>query len=92
MFAQVETAPAEDLYPTIARISRTFIDLPAPAVDEKIQETIAQVAAVIGADTVTVTQVSLDGNSRHCTHQWLRPGIDQMPGDAPVNHFPSVTA
>ena len=83
-----EPATAEDFYQTVARISRTFVDLPAPAVDDRIEEAIGRVAELIGADRVTVTQVSPEGNSSRRTHQWFRPGIAQMAGDDSVDPFP----
>ena len=82
------TVSAAELYQAVAHISRTFIDLPALVIDDKIEEAIEQVALLIGADRVTVTQVSSDGERGRRTHQWCGPGIAQMPGDDPVSPFP----
>jgi formate hydrogenlyase transcriptional activator len=86
----VHCQPA-DFYQAVAQISRTFIDLPAPIVDDKVEEAIAQVAQLIGADRATVTQVSSDGKSGDRTHQWCRPESAPVPGDDPVSSFPWVT-
>jgi two-component system, cell cycle sensor histidine kinase and response regulator CckA len=84
----VSTVSASEFYRAVAHISRTFIDLPALAIDDRIDETIEQVALLIGADRVTVTQVSSDGERGHRTHQWCGRGIAQMPGDDPASPFP----
>jgi len=77
--AQVATVCAADFYQAVAQLSRTFIDLPVAAVDGKIQEAVAQVAEVIGADRVTLTQVSLDGKSECLTHEWSDDAVSLFP-------------
>jgi transcriptional regulator with GAF, ATPase, and Fis domain len=84
------TVTEADLYQAVARLSRALIDLSPAAVDDKIQEAIGQVAELIGADRVAVTQGSPDDKSERLTHLWCRPGIAQMPADFRVSSLPWV--
>jgi hypothetical protein len=46
------------LYGAIRELSRTFIEVPDSAVDDKIEEAIARVAEVIGVDWAAVTHLT----------------------------------
>jgi formate hydrogenlyase transcriptional activator len=79
------------LYGAIRELSRTFIEVPDSAVDDKIEEAIARVAEVIGVDWAAVTQVSRGGQGGYGPHQWSRPWISHIPVADPASAFPWVT-
>ncbi len=71
----------------IAKLSITFINLPAARLDTALQEALGEVSSFIGADRAYVFQLSEDRAVIQCTHRW-GPG-----GTAPPPHmheFPVV--
>jgi formate hydrogenlyase transcriptional activator len=60
-----------------AEVATTFVDIPAEAVDDHIEEALGRVATVLDLDRSAVTQW-VDGQFQ-VTHQWVRAGFPRLP-------------
>src|SRR5947209_4092453 len=58
----------------LARLSATFIHLPADEVDGQIERGLRQIVDVLQIDRSTLAQFSEDGTKLVATHTYSRPG------------------
>ena len=59
----------------IARLSTRFIRLPAEALDQAIDEALAQVGEFSGVDRAYVFEFDVQRERISCTHEWCRDGV-----------------
>jgi PAS domain S-box-containing protein len=66
----------------LARLSATFIHLPAEAVDGQIEDGLRQLVEFLQIDRSSVVQFAEDGSRLVATHSFAAPGVSPFP---PVN-------
>ncbi|HEY8156486.1 MAG TPA: PAS domain S-box protein [Myxococcota bacterium] len=59
----------------IAELSRRFLALPAEAVDDEVRRSLADLAAVSGADRIWMVTIGEPGERRPGAFEWCGPGI-----------------
>jgi PAS domain S-box-containing protein len=69
-----------DLETRIAGLSRRFLTLPAEAVDDEVRRSLADLAAVSGADRIWMLGTSERGERRPGAFEWCAPGIQTQQG------------
>jgi PAS domain S-box-containing protein len=69
-----------DLEMRIADLSRRFLTLPAEAVDEEVRRSLADLAAVSGADRIWMLGIGEPGERRAGAFEWCGPGIASQQG------------
>ena len=72
----------------ITELSATFINLPAEAIDGRIEQAMGLIAEFARADRVTVGQLQEGGRTFSRTHQWVREGFQRIEGEEPVKPYP----
>src|SRR6266496_476582 len=72
----------------ITELSATFINLPAEAIDGRIEQAMGLIAEFARADRVTVGQLQEGGRTFSRTHQWVRKGFQRIEGKEPVEPYP----
>ncbi len=72
----------------ITELSATFINLPAEAIDGRIEQAMGLIAEFARADRVTVGQLQEGGRTFSRTHQWVREGFQRIEGEEPVEPYP----
>src|SRR5947209_4676730 len=60
----------------LARLSATFVNLPAGEVDGHIERGLRQVVEFLGVERSSLAQFSDDGNQLLVTHSYTAPGFD----------------
>src|SRR3954447_25895144 len=72
----------------LARLSATFIHLPAEEVDGQIERGLRQIVDFLGIDRSSLAQFSEDGVKLHMTHSYSVPGVQPFPQVDLAVHWP----
>jgi formate hydrogenlyase transcriptional activator len=81
-----EIQPAFELL--LIGLSKSFIDLPAEAIDGQIEHAAGLIGSFAGADRVTVRQLAEDAKTFTCTHQWVRDGFSRGQEEELIDRYP----
>jgi PAS domain S-box-containing protein len=76
----------------LARLSATFIHLPAEEVDGQIERGLQQIVEFLGVDRSSLAQFSADGRELVVTHSYAVPGFAPLPRVDLVAIWPWYTA
>jgi formate hydrogenlyase transcriptional activator len=63
----------------MARLSKTFINLPVDRIDSELSNGLKALAEALGLDRVSINLLDPDKKSRTITHSWAGPGIPPAP-------------
>ncbi len=69
-------------------LSKSFLDLPAEAIDSRIEHAAGLIGRFAGADRVTVRHLTQGTRTFSCTHQWVRDGFSRVGEEEPMDRYP----
>jgi len=78
--AEAAARRGRDLLETLVEVSARFLSMPLTAIDEAVQETLARVGDIVGADRAYVFLLAGDDGVARNAYEWCAAGVEPQIG------------
>jgi signal transduction histidine kinase len=76
----------------LAQLSRSFVDVPADAIDREIPHGLRRVGEFLGLDRVSLFELALRMGHARVMYAWARNGVGPVPTEMPAQEFSWMSA
>ena len=75
----------------LTELSAAFVNIPADAVDSKVEEVLQRIGEMLGVDRTDFIQLVKESGQVEITHSWTAEGIERYPRTLTRKHYPWFT-